>query len=112
MCVHFSLTIFIDLLQGLPPNPRPIDEGGLIRSYAGLGEETEQRVKQFELETKALLLREGRSPINSKRSSEEIVTDPILLNRQKVEAELKKAKDDLENEDFYDQLADNPSSKQ
>jgi hypothetical protein len=38
-------------------------------------------------------------------------TDPIKEHRMRVEAEWKRAKDDLENEDFYDQLADNPSSK-
>ena len=104
-----------------------MDESGHIRSYASLGAETEQRVRQFEMETRAMLTRDGRSPNPTgvaasafafnrpgsasssglPRSEEE----RLRFEKLKVEAELRKAKDDMENEDFYDQLADNPSSK-
>ena len=106
------------LIQGLPPsNSRPVDESGLIRSYAGLGEETEQRVKQFEMETRALLHRDARSPVlsnstNYMRKIDNGNGDPIKQERMRVEAAWKRAKDDLERDDFYDQLADNPSSEQ
>ena len=105
-----------------------VDESGHIRSYASLGAETEQRVRQFEMETRAMLTRDGRSPnptgvaasafsfnrpistsaAGGLPTSEE---ERLRFEKLKVEAELRKAKDDMENEDFYDQLADNPSSK-
>ncbi|CAG7815071.1 unnamed protein product, partial [Allacma fusca] len=120
----------------LKSNERAIDESGLIRSYAGLGAETEQRVRQFELETRAMLTRDGRSPnpnnsafvaasvpttITSSIPSKPVGQQGISpqsnqpeeerrLEKLRLEAEWRKAKDDLENEDFYDQLADNPSS--
>jgi len=98
-----------------PKRTKPIDEAGFIRSYAGLNEETEERVKKFELETRAMLSREDRSPYSSAQNvgighNKPVKLDEININRLKLDHELQRAKDDLENEDFYDQLADNPSS--
>jgi len=105
---------------------RSVDESGLILSYAGLGEETEKRVRQFEMETRAHLYRDARSPGLPSASAGIYGTttgpsgvgsgnkpEPGKLSAEKIrlEAEWRKAKEDLENEDFYDQLADNPSSE-
>ncbi|XP_035705583.1 uncharacterized protein LOC110845747 isoform X4 [Folsomia candida] len=100
-------------IYGLPTNSskkgKPsIDDAGFIRSYAGLNEETEQRVRKFELETRAMLSREDRSPHSSIVNVGAKQLGGIrLLN---LDDELQKAKDDLENDDIYDQLAENPSS--
>lgn len=100
-------------MQGLPSKPpsksRPVDERGFIRSYAGLNEETEQRVKRFEQETRAMLSREDRSPHASiiNMGSRLLAGGSRLVN---LDDELERAREDLENEDIYDQLADNPSS--
>jgi len=110
-----------------------VDESGLIRSYAGLGQETEERVRQFEMETRAMLYRDGRSPgltaggrdstgSGSGLNGQPFSTSPgpgpkqtedekLRQEKLRLDAEWRRAKDDLENEDFYDQLADNPSSK-
>jgi hypothetical protein len=94
-----------------------VDESGLIRSYAGLGQETEERVRQFEMETRAMLHRDGRSPGLSGGSREGVngqqngppgskLSDEEKMKQEKLrlEAEWRKAKDDMETEDFYDQL--------
>lgn len=114
------MTLVGGWLQGLPPHPldkdRSVDESGLIRSYAGLGEETEQRVRQFEMETRAHLYRDTRSPglpsgIYGTTTKQPPETEKLKQEKIKIEAEWRRAKEDLENEDFYDQLADNPSSE-
>lgn len=93
---------------------KPVDEKGFIRSYAGLNEVTERRIRNFEMETKAMLCRDDRSPNSSALN---IGTKPIKgiedirQQQMRLDDELRKAKDDLEQEDIYDQIADNPSSK-
>jgi hypothetical protein len=99
-----------------PKTTKPIDDAGFIRSYAGLNEETEQRVRKFELETRAMLSREDRSPHSSAVNVgvgpiKPVKIEDMNINRLKLDDELQRAKDDLENEDIYDQLADNPSSE-
>jgi hypothetical protein len=78
-----------------------------------LNEETEQRVRKFELETRAMLSREDRSPsaVNIGTKPPGTLDDFKLRRLMNLDDELLKAKADLENEDIYDQLADNPSSK-
>lgn len=66
-------------------------------------------MRKFELETRAMLSREDRSPHSSIVNVGAKQLGGIrLLN---LDDELQKAKDDLENDDIYDQLAENPSSK-
>lgn len=56
-----------------------------------------------------MLSREDRSPHSSVTNMGSKQLGGIrLLN---LDDELQRAKDDLENDDIYDQLADNPSSK-
>lgn len=68
-----------------------------IRSYAGLNASTQERIRKFEMETRAMLQRE------TQRHRKE------LIDKQKLEEQLQKAKRDLETEDIFDRLADNPS---
>lgn len=65
-----------------------------------------------------MLSREDRSPHSSANNvgPSGISTKPVKgiddlrIHRLKLDDELQRAKDDLENDDFYDKLADNPSS--
>ncbi|RXG68271.1 Rho GTPase-activating protein 21, partial [Armadillidium vulgare] len=69
-----------------------------IRTYAGLSASTQERIRRFELETRAMLMKKD---ITKHRRE--------VLDKHKVEEELQKAKKDLETEDIFDKLADNPS---
>ncbi|ODN05315.1 Rho GTPase-activating protein 21, partial [Orchesella cincta] len=107
--------------QSLPADPKaelckPVDEKGFIRSYAGLNEVTERRIRNFELETRAMLSRDDRSPnssvfnIGAGSNKPVKAIDDIREQQLKLDDALRRAKDDLETEDIYDQIADNPSS--
>ncbi|CAL8095293.1 unnamed protein product [Orchesella dallaii] len=107
--------------KSLPADPKPelckpVDEKGFIRSYAGLNEVTERRIRNFELETRAMLSRDDRSPnssvfnIGAGSNKPVKVIDDIKEQQLKLDDALRRAKDDLETEDIYDQIADNPSS--
>lgn len=71
-----------------------------IRTYAGLSASTQERIRRFEMETRAMLMKKDVT-----RHRREV------LDKHKVEEELQKAKKDLETEDIFDKLADNPSRK-
>lgn len=93
---------------------KPVDEKGFIRTYAGLNEVTERRIRNFERETKAMLYRDDRSPnssvLNVGPNKPIKGIEDIRQQQMKLDDALKKAKDDLEQDDIYDQIADNPSS--
>ncbi|XP_045115664.1 rho GTPase-activating protein 21-A-like isoform X7 [Portunus trituberculatus] len=72
-----------------------------IRSYAGLSASTQERIRKFEMETRAML---HRDLTRHRRETERRDAE-----RQRIEEELQRAKQDMESEDLLDQLADNPS---
>merc|ERR1712142_1264749 len=72
-----------------------------IRSYAGLSASTQERIRRFEMETRAMLHRDMR------RHRKE--TEKRAVERSRLEEALQRAKQDMESEDILDQLADNPT---
>ncbi|XP_064115552.1 rho GTPase-activating protein 21-A-like isoform X8 [Macrobrachium nipponense] len=72
-----------------------------IRSYAGLSASTQERIRRFEMETRAMLHRDL-----TKHRRE---TERRDLERKRLEELWQKAKQDMESEDILDQLADNPT---
>lgn len=93
---------------------KPVDEKGFIRSYAGLNDETSRRIRNFELETRAMLYRDDRSPnssvinVGTNKSIKGI--EDIKKEQMKLDDAIRQAKHELETEDIFDQIADNPSS--
>ncbi|KAG1714526.1 Rho GTPase-activating protein 21 [Nymphon striatum] len=78
--------------------------------YTTLSPSTQERIKRFETETKAILQRDlhtRRSRHDHERHDHE--RHRHELQRQRIEMEWQRAKRDLEQEDFLDELADNPS---
>jgi len=72
-----------------------------IRTYAGLSALTQERIRRFERETKAMLQRD----LSRQRSEAEWRE----ADRKRIEMELQQAKRDMESEDLLDRIADNPS---
>ncbi|XP_069677566.1 uncharacterized protein RhoGAP19D isoform X4 [Periplaneta americana] len=72
-----------------------------IRTYAGLSATTQERIRRFERETKAML---QRDPTRQHRETERREAE-----KRRIEIELQQAKRDMESEDFLDEIADNPS---
>ncbi|PSN52317.1 hypothetical protein C0J52_08535 [Blattella germanica] len=71
-------------------------EDGTIRTYAGLSATTQERIRRFERETRAML---QRDQTRQRREAE----------KRRIELELLQAKRDMESEDVLDAIADNPS---
>ncbi|GAB6020010.1 hypothetical protein CHUAL_002760 [Chamberlinius hualienensis] len=77
--------------------PNETSDQSVLKTYAGLSASMQERIRKFELETKALLQRDS----SATRSDQQ-------LDRQRIEDEWQRAKFDLEHdEDFLDRLADN-----
>ncbi|KAG0721507.1 hypothetical protein GWK47_046303 [Chionoecetes opilio] len=74
-----------------------------IRSYAGLSASTQERIRRFEMETRAMLHRD----LTRHRRE----TERRDVERQRLEELWQRAKQDMESEDILDQLADNPTGK-
>ncbi|XP_037791688.1 rho GTPase-activating protein 21-like [Penaeus monodon] len=72
-----------------------------IRSYAGLSASTQERIRRFEMETRAMLHRDL-----TKHRRE---TERRDVERRRLEELWQRAKQDMESEDILDQLADNPT---
>ncbi|XP_050691125.1 uncharacterized protein LOC126982886 isoform X3 [Eriocheir sinensis] len=72
-----------------------------IRSYAGLSASTQERIRRFEMETRAMLHRD----LTRHRRE----TERRDVERQRLEELWQRAKQDMESEDILDQLADNPT---
>ncbi|PNF34874.1 hypothetical protein B7P43_G03117, partial [Cryptotermes secundus] len=71
-----------------------------IRTYAGLSATTQERIRRFERETKAMLQRD----LPRRRDAEWREAE-----KRRIEMELRQAKHDMESEDLLDEIADNPS---
>ncbi|XP_043231294.1 rho GTPase-activating protein 23-like isoform X3 [Amphibalanus amphitrite] len=84
----------------LPVTEPAVQDDTAIRSYAGLSETTQERIRRFEEETRAMLQRD--------KLREREARD-LDLQRQRIEREWARAKQDLEHPDFLDELADNPA---
>lgn len=78
-------------------------DGIAIRSYRDLTANTQERIRRFEEETRAML---DRDTSKQRRPSTRLEFD-----RQTIEDAWQKAKKDLEEEDLLDLMADNPSGK-
>lgn len=74
-----------------------------IRSYAGLSASTQERIRRFEMETRAMLHRDL-----TKHRRE---TERRDVERRRLEELWQRAKQDMESEDILDQLADNPTGE-
>ncbi|CAG2054004.1 unnamed protein product [Timema podura] len=72
-----------------------------VWTYANLSANTQERIKRFERETKAMLQRDLS---RQRRDMEKHEAD-----KKRIEQELQQAKKDLESEDLLDAIADNPS---
>ncbi|XP_071551825.1 uncharacterized protein [Panulirus ornatus] len=72
-----------------------------IRSYAGLSASTQERIRRFEMETRAML---HRDLTRHRRETERRDAE-----RQRLEELWQRAKQDMESEDILDQMADNPT---
>ncbi|KDR20991.1 Rho GTPase-activating protein 21 [Zootermopsis nevadensis] len=79
----------------------PGSDEGTIRTYAGLSATTQERIRRFERETKAML---QRDLTRQRRDTEWREAD-----KKRIEIQLQQAKRDMESEDFLDEIADNPS---
>ena len=103
----------------------PIDAAG-IRSYCGLSAVTQERIRLFEQETKALMQRDLAArqrrettttntamSVTGESSPPSATVAGNLSTRRpdKVEVEWQKAKVDVEMDEFVDAVSDNPSSK-
>lgn len=74
---------------------------GVLKTYAGLSASMQERIRQFELETRALLKRDAQNRQKGQERRD--------LDRQRIEIEWQRAKRDMEQDDFLDRLADDPS---
>uniref|UniRef100_A0A1B6CU09 Rho GTPase-activating protein 21 n=1 Tax=Clastoptera arizonana TaxID=38151 RepID=A0A1B6CU09_9HEMI len=82
---------------------KPVEDDGSIRTYTGLSATTQERIRRFELETKAMLHRDGsRSRRDEKRDPEK--------DKERIDREWQQAKRELEADDLLDRIADNPSA--
>lgn len=79
---------------------------GKAPPYTILSPSTQERIKRFETETKALL----QHDLHTRRTRQDNERHRHELDRQRIEMEWQRAKRDLEQDDFLDELADNPSS--
>ena len=70
----------------------------VIRTYAGLSATTQERIRRFEQETKAMLQRDQH---RQRREAEKRDED-----RRRIEMELQLAKRDMENDDILDGIVD------
>ncbi|GLH06613.1 GTPase-activating protein CdGAPr [Gryllus bimaculatus] len=77
------------------------DDAATIRTYTGLSATTQERIRRFELETKAMLQRD------QSRHRQEL--ERREAEKRRIEQEWQQAKRDLESEDLLDKLADNPA---
>ena len=84
-------------------DPSLLGDEVAIRSYAGLSANTQERIRRFEQETRAMLKRDVN---RHRRESKKWEVD-----RKRLEEEWYRAKCDLESDDILDQLADNPSGE-
>lgn len=80
--------------QSAPTEHRPCD-GATIHTYAGLSANTQERIRRFEQETKAMLT-------TSKARSE---AERREIDKQRIELEWQKAKHELES-DILDEIGD------
>merc|ERR1712106_942316 len=74
-----------------------------IRSYAGLSASTQERIRRFEMETRAMLHRDmlrHRKAMPSLPSSAK--TEKRAVERSRLEEALQRAKQDVESEDILD----------
>lgn len=74
-----------------------------IRSYAGLSASTQERIRRFEMETRAMLHRD----LTRHRRE----TERRDVERQRLEELWQRAKQDMESEDILDRMADNPTGE-
>lgn len=74
-----------------------------IRSYTGLKASTQERIRRFKMETLAMLHRD----VTRHRRE----TEKRDMERQRLDELWHRAKQDMESEDYLDQLADNPTGK-
>lgn len=83
--------------------PKPSYSDGIaIRSYRDLSANTQERIRRFEEETRAML---ERDPSKQQRR----LSTRLEFDRETLEEAWQKAKRDLEEEDLLDLMADNPS---
>ncbi|XP_075237153.1 rho GTPase activating protein at 19D isoform X2 [Lycorma delicatula] len=83
-----------------------IDEEGAIKTYTGLSSATQERIRRFEMETKAMLHRDASRTRLGGPSKEE----NREWERQRIDREWQQAKRELEVDDILDRIADNPSA--
>ncbi|XP_068082173.1 rho GTPase-activating protein 21 [Anabrus simplex] len=74
-------------------------EDGTIRTYAGLSATTQERIRRFEQETKAMLQRD-----QTRHRHEQLEAEKL-----RIEHQLQQAKKDLETDDTLDKIADSIS---
>ncbi|KAI9550295.1 hypothetical protein GHT06_001943 [Daphnia sinensis] len=86
----------------------PIDAAG-IRSYSGLSAVTQERIRLFEQETKAMLQRDLARQVRREGEPVPPSTGARRLDKTEVESAWHRAKLEMETDDFLDVLADNPS---
>lgn len=99
----------------VPSMPNPIDAAG-IRSYSGLSAVTQERIRLFEQETKALLQRdlvarqrrEG-DPLPIPSSAPSGPNSRVL--KTEVDLNWNRSKLEMETDEFLDALEDHPSGK-
>ncbi|XP_032780420.2 rho GTPase-activating protein 21 isoform X10 [Daphnia magna] len=86
----------------------PIDAAG-IRSYSGLSAVTQERIRLFEQETKAMLQRDLARQVRREGEPVPPSAGARRLDKTEVESAWHRAKLEMETDDFLDVLADNPS---
>ena len=99
----------------------PIDAAG-IRSYCGLSAVTQERIRLFEQETKALMQRD--LAVRQRRETTTTTINVVVETSppppatsaprkpdNKTEVEWQRAKVDMETDEFVDAFSDNPSSE-
>ncbi|XP_046460146.1 rho GTPase-activating protein 21-like isoform X12 [Daphnia pulex] len=88
----------------------PIDAAG-IRSYSGLSAVTQERIRLFEQETKAMLQRDLARQVRREGEPMPVASAGGIrrLDKTEVESAWHRAKLEMETDDFLDVLADNLS---
>ncbi|XP_022239347.1 uncharacterized protein LOC106457641 isoform X2 [Limulus polyphemus] len=78
-----------------------IDDGVVLHTYEEVSALTKERIKSFEQETRAILQRDIYK--HQEKSSHH------QMAREQIEREWRRAKQEIEQDDLLDQVADNPS---
>uniref|UniRef100_T1J8D5 Rho GTPase-activating protein 21 n=1 Tax=Strigamia maritima TaxID=126957 RepID=T1J8D5_STRMM len=81
--------------------PEKLGDEVVFRTYAGLSANTQERIRRFEMETRALLQR------NLNRQNQD--SERRKLERRRIELEWQRAKQDLDQEILLDELANRVS---